>query len=73
MFQTKLLSEYQEAFLLHVLLMTHRITFNKQYEEIPCNREVSHERQEEIRQIECLFAKMSYLSIMLKFQHYLII
>ena len=57
MFQTKLLSEYQEAFLLHVLLMTHRITFNKQYEEIPCNREVSHERQEEIRQIECLFAK----------------
>ena len=26
-------------------------------EEIPCNREVSHERQEEIRQIECLFAK----------------
>ena len=52
--------------------MTHRITFNKQYEEIPCNR-VSHERQEEIRQIECLFAKMSYLSIMLKFQHYLII
>ena len=57
MFQTKLLSEYQEAFLLHVLLMTHRITFNKQYEEIPCNREVFHESQEEIRQIECLFAK----------------
>ena len=73
MFQTKLLSEYQEAFLLHVLLMTHRITFNKQYEEIPCNRKYLMKGKKKFGKLNVYLLKMSYLSIMLKFQHYLII
>jgi len=33
LFQDRLIEDYKEAFLLHVMLMTHRIIFNEQYQE----------------------------------------
>ncbi|MBO0472320.1 transcription antiterminator [Enterococcus ureasiticus] len=57
-FAEKLTQEYKEAFLLHVMLMVHRITFNSQYEnEGNIVKETLLAQQELVEQIERIFAK----------------
>ncbi|WP_430602421.1 hypothetical protein IGJ02_002778 [Enterococcus sp. DIV0724b] len=57
-FAEKLTQEYKEAFLLHVMLMVHRITFDSQYEsEGNIVKETLLAQQELVEQIERIFAK----------------
>jgi transcriptional antiterminator len=57
-FGKKLLEEYKEAFLLHVMLMVHRITFDSQYEnEGNVVKETLLKQQKLVEQIEQIFAK----------------
>ncbi|MFK4567990.1 BglG family transcription antiterminator [Enterococcus sp. UD-01] len=57
-FGKKLLQEYKEAFLLHVMLMVHRITFDSQYEnEGNVVKETLLTQQKLVEQIEQIFAK----------------
>ncbi|WP_086314203.1 BglG family transcription antiterminator [Candidatus Enterococcus palustris] len=57
-FAEKLTQEYREAFLLHVMLMVHRITFDSQYEnEGNIVKETLLAQQELVEQIERIFAK----------------
>lgn len=57
-FAEKLAEEYKEAFLLHVMLMVHRITFDGQYEnEGNIVKEMLLAQQELVEQIERIFAE----------------
>lgn len=57
-FAEKLTQDYKEAFLLHVMLMVHRITFNSQYEnEGNIVKETLLAQQELVALIERIFAK----------------
>ncbi|MGX7245329.1 BglG family transcription antiterminator [Enterococcus quebecensis] len=57
-FAEKLTQEYKEAFLLHVMLMVHRITFDSQYEnEGNVVKEMLLAQQELVEKIEQIFAK----------------
>lgn len=57
-FSESLIEEYREAFLLHVMLMIHRITFNNQYEEVANNsRDYLLNQQKQIERIEQIFSK----------------
>lgn len=57
-FDRKLTQEYKEAFLLHVMLMVHRIMFNGQYEnEGNIVKETLLAQQELVEQIERIFAE----------------
>lgn len=57
-FAEKLTQEYKEAFLLHVMLMVHRITFDSQYEnEGNIVKETLLVQQELVEHIERIFAK----------------
>lgn len=57
-FAGKLTQEYKEAFLLHVMLMVHRITFNGQYEnEGNIVKETLLAQQALVGEIEQIFAK----------------
>ncbi|MBO0422910.1 BglG family transcription antiterminator [Enterococcus plantarum] len=57
-FAEKLTQEYKEAFLLHVMLMVHRITFDSQYEnEGNIVKETLLAQQELVEHIERIFAK----------------
>lgn len=57
-FAEKLAQAYKEAFLLHVMLMVHRITFDSQYEnEGNVVKETLLAQQELVGQIERIFAK----------------
>ncbi|MBO0466961.1 transcription antiterminator [Enterococcus plantarum] len=57
-FSEKLTQEYKEAFLLHVMLMVHRITFDSQYEnEGNIVKETLLAQQELVEHIERIFAK----------------
>lgn len=57
-FAEKLTLEYKEAFLLHVMLMVHRITFDSQYEnEGNIVKETLLAQQELVEQIERIFAE----------------
>lgn len=57
-FAEKLTQEYKEAFLLHVMLMVHRITFDSQYEnEGNVVKETLLAQQDLVEQIERIFAK----------------
>lgn len=57
-FAQKLTQEYKEAFLLHVMLMVHRIIFNGQYEnEGNIVKETLLAQQELVEQIERIFAE----------------
>ncbi|MTD38348.1 HTH domain-containing protein [Erwinia sp. CPCC 100877] len=57
-FGEKLMQEYKEAFLLHVMLMVHRITFDSQYEnEGNVVKEKLLIQQKLVEQIEQIFAK----------------
>lgn len=57
-FAEKLTCEYREAFLLHVMLMVHRITFDSQYEnEGNIVKETLLAQQELVGKIEQIFAK----------------
>ncbi|MGX7413215.1 BglG family transcription antiterminator [Enterococcus caccae] len=57
-FAGKLTQEYREAFLLHVMLMVHRITFDSQYEnEGNIVKETLLAQQVLVEQIERIFAK----------------
>ncbi|MEI5994587.1 hypothetical protein A5880_002173 [Enterococcus sp. 4G2_DIV0659] len=57
-FAEKLTKEYKEAFLLHVMLMVHRITFDSQYEnEGNIVKETLLTQHELVEKIEQIFAK----------------
>lgn len=57
-FAKKLSQEYKEAFLLHVMLMVHRITFDSQYEnEGNIIKETLLDQKELVGRIEEIFAK----------------
>lgn len=58
LFDKKLKKDYQEAFLLHVLLMVHRIMFKNQYElDGNIHQEVLLKQKELVTQIEQLFSE----------------
>jgi len=58
-FASLIAEDYREAFLLHVLLMVHRITFNSQYEgeENSYQAQQLYQRKVIIEQIEHIFSK----------------